>query len=484
MTNPAAADLIARSNRLGADPKNTNYAGGNTSAKGTEIDPVTGEPVELLWVKGSGGDLGTLQEKGLAVLRLDRMRSLVNVYPGLEREDEMVAAFDHCLFGKGGAAPSIDTAMHGLVDAAHVDHLHPDSGIAIATAADGEQLTATIFGDKVVWVPWRRPGFQLGLDIAEIKAKNPQAVGCILGGHGITAWGDTSEESEKNSLWIIDTAAAYIAEHGADAPFGAERAGFGALPEATTNGHTIIGQNWDWLAGVHGRCVVLRISRSNGPNLICYTEAGIVGGKMGVNQHGIGLVENGLVSDHDGRNPYEKPFHMRCREILDAETYDLALLPITATRRVCSANFVVGHADGEVIDIETSPDAISYLFPRDGLITHSNHFMDPRHGPSQMERISTSTLYRANRLDRLLRSHTGRIDDTVIKNALADHFGYPNAICRHPDERQPEAKRTMTNAAFIFDLNARTMLVANGPPCETPWELHTLDGGAVEQAAE
>ena len=232
MTNPAAADLIARSNRLGADPKNTNYAGGNTSAKGTEIDPVTGEPVELLWVKGSGGDLGTLQEKGLAVLRLDRMRSLVNVYPGLEREDEMVAAFDHCLFGKGGAAPSIDTAMHGLVDAAHVDHLHPDSGIAIATAADGEQLTATIFGDKVVWVPWRRPGFQLGLDIAEIKAKNPQAVGCILGGHGITAWGDTSEESEKNSLWIIDTAAAYIAEHSTAEPFGPALPGYAALPEA------------------------------------------------------------------------------------------------------------------------------------------------------------------------------------------------------------------------------------------------------------
>ncbi|GAA1952322.1 bifunctional rhamnulose-1-phosphate aldolase/short-chain dehydrogenase [Microbacterium aquimaris] len=232
MTNPAAADLIARSNSLGSDPKNTNYAGGNTSAKGTDIDPVTGEPVELMWVKGSGGDLGTLTEKGLAVLRLDRMRSLVNVYPGIDREDEMVAAFDYCLHGKGGAAPSIDTAMHGLVDAAHVDHLHPDSGIAIATAADGEKLTTEIFGDKVVWVPWRRPGFQLGLDIAEIKAKNPQAIGCILGGHGITAWGDTSEESEKNSLWIIDTAAAYIAEHGSDAPFGAERAGFGALPEA------------------------------------------------------------------------------------------------------------------------------------------------------------------------------------------------------------------------------------------------------------
>ena len=232
MTNPAVAELIARSNRLGADPKNTNYAGGNTSAKGTEVDPVTGEPVELLWVKGSGGDLGTLTESGLAVLRLDRVRALIDVYPGLDREDEMVAAFDHCLHGKGGAAPSIDTAMHGLVDAAHVDHLHPDSGIAIATAADGEELTATIFGERVVWVPWRRPGFQLGLDIAAIKAANPQAVGCILGGHGITAWGDTSDEAEANSSWIIATAAAYIAEHGKTDPFGGVRPGFEALPEA------------------------------------------------------------------------------------------------------------------------------------------------------------------------------------------------------------------------------------------------------------
>jgi rhamnulose-1-phosphate aldolase/alcohol dehydrogenase len=232
MTNPAAADLIARSNRLGADPKNTNYAGGNTSAKGTETDPVTGEPVELLWVKGSGGDLGTLTESGLAVLRLDRLRALEGVYPGIDREDEMVAAFDYCLHGKGGAAPSIDTAMHALVDAAHVDHLHPDAGIAIATAADGEALTTKIFGDKVVWVPWRRPGFQLGLDIAEIKARHPQAVGCILGGHGITAWGDTSAEAEQSSLWIIETAAAYIAEHGAAEPFGAVVPGFEALPEA------------------------------------------------------------------------------------------------------------------------------------------------------------------------------------------------------------------------------------------------------------
>ncbi|WP_313539096.1 bifunctional aldolase/short-chain dehydrogenase [Leifsonia aquatica] len=230
MTNETVAALIGRSNRLGADPKNTNYAGGNTSAKGVETDPVTGEPVELLWVKGSGGDLGTLKESGLAVLRLDRLRALQDVYPGLDREDEMVAAFDYTLHGKGGAAPSIDTAMHGLVDAAHVDHLHPDSGIAIATAADGEELTKTIFGGKIVWVPWRRPGFQLGLDIAAIRAANPEAIGTVLGGHGITAWGDTSEEAEANSLWIIQTAADYITAHGRPQPFGTPLDGYAALP--------------------------------------------------------------------------------------------------------------------------------------------------------------------------------------------------------------------------------------------------------------
>jgi rhamnulose-1-phosphate aldolase/alcohol dehydrogenase len=220
MTDTTAADLVARSNRLGADPRNTNYAGGNTSAKGTVTDPVTGGPTDLLWVKGSGGDLGTLTEAGLAVLRLDRLRDLVNVYPGVEREDEMVAAFDFCLHGRGGAAPSIDTAMHGLVDVAHVDHLHPDAGIALATAADGPALTKEVFGDRVLWVPWRRPGFQLGLDIAAVQRANPQAIGVILGGHGITAWGATSDECETNSLEIIRTAAAYIAEHGRPDPFG------------------------------------------------------------------------------------------------------------------------------------------------------------------------------------------------------------------------------------------------------------------------
>jgi rhamnulose-1-phosphate aldolase/alcohol dehydrogenase len=222
MTESSTVDqLIARSNRLGADPRNTNYAGGNTSAKGTATDPVTSEPVELMWVKGSGGDLGTLTAAGLAVLRLDRLRALVDVYPGVEREDEMVAAFDYCLHGKGGAAPSIDTAMHGLVDQPHVDHLHPDSGIALATSADGEALTRECFGDRVVWVPWRRPGFQLGLDIAAIAQANPQAIGCVLGGHGITAWGPTSEQCEANSLEMIRTAETFLAERGRPDPFGA-----------------------------------------------------------------------------------------------------------------------------------------------------------------------------------------------------------------------------------------------------------------------
>ncbi|MDQ2933622.1 MAG: bifunctional aldolase/short-chain dehydrogenase [Chloroflexota bacterium] len=229
-STPVAA-LLERSHRLGADPRNTNYAGGNASAKGRATDPVTGEAVELLWVKGSGGDLGTLTEAGLAVLRLDRLRELVRVYPGVAREDEMVEAFDYCLHGRGGAPPSIDTAMHALVQSSHVDHLHPDAGISIATAADGEALTHDCFGDRVAWVPWRRPGFQLALDVALIREANPAAIGVILGGHGITAWGDTSEECEANSLDIIRSAERFIAERGRPEPFGAPIDDYAPLPE-------------------------------------------------------------------------------------------------------------------------------------------------------------------------------------------------------------------------------------------------------------
>jgi rhamnulose-1-phosphate aldolase/alcohol dehydrogenase len=234
-------DLVARSRRLGADRRNTNYAGGNTSAKGRAADPVTGGDVEVLWVKGSGGDLGTLTPAGLAVLRLDRLRALVDVYPGSAgsagpvdsaREDEMVPLLDYCLHGRPSAAPSIDTAMHGLVEAAHVDHLHPDAGIALATAADGEALTKECFGDRVVWVPWRRPGFQLGLDIAAVHRAHPEAIGVILGGHGITAWGETSEECEARSLEIIHAAQAFLDGRGRAEPFGPAVPSLAPLPAA------------------------------------------------------------------------------------------------------------------------------------------------------------------------------------------------------------------------------------------------------------
>ena len=240
---PEVTDLLQRSNRLGSDPANTNYAGGNTSAKGEVTDPVTGEPAGLLWVKGSGGDLGTLTAGGLAVLRLDRLRALTGVYPGVEREDEMVAAFDYCLHGLGGvagsglaergAAPSIDTAMHGLVDAPHVDHLHPDSGIALATAADGEELTRACFGDRVRWVPWRRPGFPARPGHRRRgRGSTRRRSGVILGGHGITAWGATSEECEANSLSIIAGAQRYLDDHGRPEPFGPVIPGYEPLPEA------------------------------------------------------------------------------------------------------------------------------------------------------------------------------------------------------------------------------------------------------------
>jgi rhamnulose-1-phosphate aldolase/alcohol dehydrogenase len=222
-------DLLTRCHRLGSDRRNTNYAGGNASAKGDAIDPATGEEVRVMYVKGSGGDLGTLTASGLAALDLSRVKSLVGVYRGPEHEDEMVGLFDYCLFGRGGAAPSIDTAMHALVDEMHVDHLHPDSIIAFATSVDGPELTKRCFGDEVLWVDWRRPGFQLGLDIAALHSANPTAIGCILGGHGLTTWGATSDECEQRSLDVIRRAEAFIAEHGRRDPFGDVVEGHGPL---------------------------------------------------------------------------------------------------------------------------------------------------------------------------------------------------------------------------------------------------------------
>src|SRR4029450_7483431 len=228
--SPEVDALVERSHVLGSGPRGTNYGGGNTSCKATVTDPVTGEPDEVLYVKGSGGDLGTLGPDGLATLRLDRLRALQGVYRGVDHEDEMVAAFDHCRWGTGGATPSIDTAMHALVDARHVDHLHPDAVIALAAAVDGEALTKDCFGREVAWVPWRRPGFELGLQVASLAADNPGLRGVVLGGHGLTTWADTSDACEAISLDVIRRAERFIAERGRPDPLGAMRAGYEPLP--------------------------------------------------------------------------------------------------------------------------------------------------------------------------------------------------------------------------------------------------------------
>ncbi|GGL95015.1 bifunctional rhamnulose-1-phosphate aldolase/short-chain dehydrogenase [Nakamurella endophytica] len=225
------AQLLARSNRLGSDPTVTNYAGGNTSAKVRQYNPATGQDEELVYVKGSGGDLGTLKATGLAVLERDRLVALDRVYRGVDHEDEMVGLFSFCSFGPGGATPSIDTPMHGLVDQPHVDHLHPDAVIALACAADGEELVRTIWGGSVAWIPWQRPGWELGKLVAGIAAQ-PGVIGAVLGGHGMTAWGATSDEVEARSLQIIHDAQAYLDEHSAAEPFGPVVPGREALDPA------------------------------------------------------------------------------------------------------------------------------------------------------------------------------------------------------------------------------------------------------------
>lgn len=222
-------ELVARSNRLGSDRRNTNYGGGNTSFKGSITDPTSGEPTDVMWVKGSGGDLGTLTPSGLSALRLDMVRSLRNVYLGPAHEDEMHRLLDYCRFGPGGAAPSIDTSMHGLIECDHVDHLHPDSVIAIAAATDGEDLTKQCFGGELAWVPWRRPGFALALQIETLRQENPDLKGVVMGGHGLTTWGETSEECEKTSLEMIGRAARFLEKNGKDEPLGPVREGFEPL---------------------------------------------------------------------------------------------------------------------------------------------------------------------------------------------------------------------------------------------------------------
>jgi len=202
--------FLYRSNILGADLRITNYGGGNTSCKTIEKDPLTNEDVEIMWVKGSGGDIGTLTREGIAGLYTEKLRNLKNVYQGIEDEDRMVGLFNHCIYDLNSKAPSIDTPLHGLLPFKHIDHLHPDALIAVAAAKDGETATKEIWGDTMGWVPWQRPGFDLALQMEKCLNNNPGIRGIVLGSHGLFTWGETSYECYVNSLEVIETASEYI----------------------------------------------------------------------------------------------------------------------------------------------------------------------------------------------------------------------------------------------------------------------------------
>jgi rhamnulose-1-phosphate aldolase/alcohol dehydrogenase len=210
MAGDEVALLIYRSNLLGADLRLTNYGGGNTSCKAMAKDPLTGQETEVMWVKGSGGDLGTLKASGLAALYVDRLRSLKNAYRGIEHEDEMVELFNHCIFDLASKAPSIDTPLHGFLPFKHIDHLHPDAAIAIAAAKDGKKITQELFNGTIGWVEWQRPGFDLGLKLKACLDENPGIRGIMLGSHGLFTWGDTAYESYINTLEVIERCAEYI----------------------------------------------------------------------------------------------------------------------------------------------------------------------------------------------------------------------------------------------------------------------------------
>ncbi len=225
--------FIYRSNLLGADLRLTNYAGGNTSCKITETDPVTGEYAEVMWVKGSGGDIGTLTKKGCANLYVNKLHALKKRYRGLAFEDEMVALFDHCLFDPKCAAPSIDTPLHGLLPFKHIDHLHPDALIAIAASKDGEAIMKEIWGDSMAWLPWQKPGFDLGLQLLKTVEENPNLRGVILGGHGLFTWGDTSYDSYINTLEVIEMASEYLEANYGGLSHGKKRPVFGGAKLAS-----------------------------------------------------------------------------------------------------------------------------------------------------------------------------------------------------------------------------------------------------------
>jgi len=248
---------------------------------------------------------------------------------------------------------------------------------------------------------------------------------------------------------------------------------FGAQPEITAEGRTLIGQNWDWIPNIDTFLMDLR--PEDGPNSLTMTEAGIVGGKVGLNEHGIGMLLNGLVAEGDGTNPFKKPYHVRFREAMLADSLHGAIQPLIDRDRANSANVLLAHAEGEMIDLELAPEIQNYLYPEDGLLTHANHFEDRDRVDSQFERIATSTLCREPRLRRLLSKQSGSLDVAGAQEALRDHFGRPASICMHPDESDPEPERSETNVSVVMDLEKRELYATQGPPCENAYELFELE---------
>lgn len=249
---------------------------------------------------------------------------------------------------------------------------------------------------------------------------------------------------------------------------------YGIQNSLSEKGHTYVGQNWDWTPKLE--TFILDVRRDDGPNHVAMTEAGIVGGKIGVNEEGLAMTLNGLVTEHDGENPFQKPYHVRFREVLDSERMDSAIESMIAKDRACSANVIIGHESGEILNLELSPEKANYLYPKDGLLVHTNHVKDTSSMNSEFEKLLPDTLYREPRLRRLLTEGKDEISEKDIREALQDHFGYPNSICRHPNGKDDELDQLETGGSFIMDLNERRLLGTNGPPCEHEYTEFQISG--------
>jgi len=264
-----------------------------------------------------------------------------------------------------------------------------------------------------------------------------------------------------------------FAEQTADAPGGEADActAFGVQQEAAADGKPYIGQNWDWIPEVNTFLMDLR--RPEKPNALALTEAGLVGGKFGLNEHGIGYVVNGLVSEEDGEDPYRTPSHVDHLELLDATRLGEAIGVLVAGESPCSGNVLLGHPAGEMIDIESTPNESFYLYPEDGVLTHANHF-ESGEDRGSFEQLATDSLCRGPRMQRLLEQDVGEIDVGTLKDTLRDHFNEPSSICSHVDESVPEVEYGQTNASFVIDLEGRRLLGQRGPPCEGEYREYAL----------